>query len=60
MTLQPRDVVPEINPGDPKELPPEYYITHTCGLEGQSHMRAAALEKVNSKGLSRPLLQNLI
>ena len=53
------DAVPEINPEDPRELPPEYYVQPARGLRGQSQMRQVVLEKVNSLGLSRPL-HNLI
>ena len=49
------DAIPEINPEDPRELPAEYYIQHPRGLQGQSQMRELVLEKLNSKGLSRPL-----
>ena len=49
------DVVPEINPEDPRELPAEYYTQRLRGLQGQSQMRELVLEKVNSKGSSRAL-----
>ena len=49
------DVVPELNPEDQKEFPAENYVQCTQGLQGQSHMRYLVQERVNSKGLSRPL-----
>ena len=49
------DAVPEIQPNDPKELPPEYYVARGRSLRGQSRMRELILQKVDEKGLSRPL-----
>jgi len=40
---------------DQKELPAEYYVQRTRGLQGQSQMREVVLEKVNSRGLIRPI-----
>ena len=48
------DVVPEMTPEDPKELPPEYYNSRARGLQGHSHMRQLILDKVNAEGLVRP------
>ena len=53
------DAVPEINPEDSKELPAEYYVQRSSRLQGQSQIRELVLEKLNSKGLSRPIC-NLI
>ena len=56
-----RDVVPQPQPGDPKELPPDYYIEHGRSLRGQSRMRDLMLQKVDEKGrLSRPSYKNVV
>jgi len=49
------DTVLDINPDNPIDLPAEYYQQRGRGLQGQSQMREIVLEKVNSRGLSRPL-----
>ena len=49
------DVVPEPQPGDPKELPAEYYVARGRSMRGQSMMRQLVLQKISDEGLSRPL-----
>ena len=49
------DVVQEPQPGDPKELPPEYYIACGRSMRGQSMMRELILQKISEEELSRPL-----
>ena len=48
------DIVPDPQLGDPRELPPEYYVSRGRSIRGQSHMRQYVLDKVNGHGLSRP------
>jgi len=48
------DIVPGLQPGDPSELPPEYYVSRGRSIRGQSQMRQYVLDKVNEHGLSRP------
>ena len=48
------DIVPEMQPGDPKELPAEYYTARGRSLRGQSRMRELVLQQMDEKGLSRP------
>ena len=49
------DLVPEPQPGDPKELPAEYYSARGRSTRGQSMMRVLVLQKISDEGLSRPL-----
>ena len=49
------DTVTDTDSEQTIELPAEYYQQRGRGLQGQSQMREIVLEKVNSRGLSRPL-----
>ena len=49
------DTVTETDSEHTIDLPAEYYQQRGRGLQGQSQMREIVLEKVNSRGLSRPL-----
>ena len=49
------DVVPQPQPGDPKELPAEYYVACGRSMRGQSMMRELILQKISEEELSRPL-----
>ena len=33
------DIAPDLQLGDPSELPPEYYVSRGRSIRGQSHMR---------------------
>jgi len=48
------DIVPDLQAGDPSELPPEYYVSCDRSIRGQSQMRQYVLDKVNEHVLSRP------
>ena len=49
------DIITDIDSEHTTESPAEYYQQRTRGLQGQSQMREIVLEKVNSRGLRRPL-----
>ena len=50
------DVVQEPQPGDPKELPAEYYVARGRSVRGQSMMmRQLVLQKISEEGSNRPL-----